>query len=513
MVTLRLFLRFFRIGGWVGLLVVSFYVLEWAVALLPSAPPLVVSRETTRITEPLAADGLPDFVRAAVELGSAAIPAETNAAAAIWQVVRLDPTDAFVDHSLARLTAADQLPEGDRFNPHPDDPADLDRTAAGRIVTACTHIPWRADQYPWLARWLDDNSTPLGVIAAGAQREGWCPPRCLPADRAPDNRFGTDPLLIQLVLPVEGRLDAIGTALMTRAMAQLGDGDPAAAWRDLDILLRLGDKVTDTPGPLVARTVGQSLLTKTARAVGTLAGDGRLADASLVDVQRALRKALDWAPLSASLESERLMGLDAIIWQCADPSKPNSIGSWARLPFAIVAIDTGRLLADANRAIDQLVDIVSLPTRRERLRAWRSYADTIDARRRAPFPRRAWFQPWYEVLTEGINRAIFGLMLPGMEPSLQAEDRARAALVLADCAVALERFRLRHGRPPESLAELVPDFLPMLPLDPFTDLPPGYRCEDGRWTLWSGAAPEGGEEDDLVVRWPTAWSGDGPSTR
>jgi hypothetical protein len=84
-------------------------------------------------------------------------------------------------------------------------------------------------------------------------------PRCLPADRAPDNRFGTDPPLISMVLPGEGMLDAIGTACMTRAMAQLGDGDPAAAWRVLDILLRLGDKVTDTPGPLVARTVGQSL--------------------------------------------------------------------------------------------------------------------------------------------------------------------------------------------------------------------------------------------------------------
>lgn len=44
-----------------------------------------------------------------------------------------------------------------------------------------------------------------------------------------------------------------------------------------------------------------------------------------------------------------------------------------------------------------------------------------------------------------------------------------ASLVVARTAVALQRYRLRHGKLPEQLALLVPDFLPALPEDPFAN--------------------------------------------
>ncbi len=52
----------------------------------------------------------------------------------------------------------------------------------------------------------------------------------------------------------------------------------------------------------------------------------------------------------------------------------------------------------------------------------------------------------------------------------------RSAAVL----LAVERFRLRHGRWPEALAELVPDFLSAVPLDPLDGRPLRLRrLEDG----------------------------------
>jgi hypothetical protein len=52
--------------------------------------------------------------------------------------------------------------------------------------------------------------------------------------------------------------------------------------------------------------------------------------------------------------------------------------------------------------------------------------------------------------------------------------------------VALERFRLAKKAWPEELAELKPNYLKEVPVDPFSGAPWGYRVDaDGEFTLWS----------------------------
>ena len=56
--------------------------------------------------------------------------------------------------------------------------------------------------------------------------------------------------------------------------------------------------------------------------------------------------------------------------------------------------------------------------------------------------------------------------------ALKGFSRTRAAIV----AIALERWRLAHaGQLPASLFELVPDYLPAVPADPYDDQPLRYR--------------------------------------
>lgn len=65
-------------------------------------------------------------------------------------------------------------------------------------------------------------------------------------------------------------------------------------------------------------------------------------------------------------------------------------------------------------------------------------------------------------------------------------------------AVALERYRLRHGAYPDSLAALVPEFLPAVPVDVATLLPPKYTREpSGGFSLQSPGwdALDGGKDD------------------
>lgn len=80
---------------------------------------------------------------------------------------------------------------------------------------------------------------------------------------------------------------------------------------------------------------------------------------------------------------------------------------------------------------------------------------------------------------------------------------------LTDIALAIERFRRKHGRPPKNLEELVPNFLPMVPLDPFADQPLRFKSSgDGLliYSVGSDGIDNGGTEDsgkaepDIVIR-------------
>ena len=78
------------------------------------------------------------------------------------------------------------------------------------------------------------------------------------------------------------------------------------------------------------------------------------------------------------------------------------------------------------------------------------------------------------------------LMLPAVaQISMQAlvlETRRRQALI----ALALERFFVKQGRYPATLAELTPDFLPAVPLDPCGEKAMRYRITPaGLYQLWS----------------------------
>lgn len=64
--------------------------------------------------------------------------------------------------------------------------------------------------------------------------------------------------------------------------------------------------------------------------------------------------------------------------------------------------------------------------------------------------------------------------------------RLEARVDLLRTGIALERHRLAEGRPPGDLKELVPTYLPALPMDPFDVKPLRYRVQlDGSPHLWS----------------------------
>ncbi len=69
----------------------------------------------------------------------------------------------------------------------------------------------------------------------------------------------------------------------------------------------------------------------------------------------------------------------------------------------------------------------------------------------------------------------------------------RAKIVSTQVGLALELYRQAKGAYPATLTALVPDFLPVVPADPFTDKPLIYRTEPGGAVVYS--LGQGGRED------------------
>jgi len=79
--------------------------------------------------------------------------------------------------------------------------------------------------------------------------------------------------------------------------------------------------------------------------------------------------------------------------------------------------------------------------------------------------------PQFHVFSGQWLRAMNGTGIILKDASMTARLRA------AQVAIAIERYRLVHGQPPETLAELAPTYLKTVPTDPFDPASAGLRCK------------------------------------
>ena len=76
-------------------------------------------------------------------------------------------------------------------------------------------------------------------------------------------------------------------------------------------------------------------------------------------------------------------------------------------------------------------------------------------------------------------------LMPFIELGFRTAASRAARIRLADLALAVERYRLANGRLPKVIDDLTPDFIPSVPLDPYTDEPLHYRPTDDGFVIYS----------------------------
>ena len=103
---------------------------------------------------------------------------------------------------------------------------------------------------------------------------------------------------------------------------------------------------------------------------------------------------------------------------------------------------------------------------------------------------------------------LSGLLLPASYKAMYAALDGDATRGLVRLAVAAAAYKAKHGKHPEKLAELVPEFLPEVPTDPYDGRPIRLRREEGGVVLYSvgrDRKDDGGRAMD-EEKWEGDWA-------
>ncbi len=292
-----------------------------------------------------------------------------------------------------------------------------------------------------------------------------------------DIRYADGP---NAILPHLALHKSMAVQLRTRAAARVAAGDTAGAAEDIDTMLRLAELTGEDP-TLIGYLVRVAIQNIASSAFWDGTSQHAWSEAQLVAFQQRFAALKQRDALVQAFRGERLFGkttfelmregrLDPEMLGAMDSGRDGVIG--AVMPKAWLLQNQ----AYHSRVMDQVVDALqhSDPERgigakgsaweKERIDGW-----LVDTTRQRYHP--------YRIFTH--------MLLPALAQVHAKADRSLTTARLAMAVAALERHRLANGGYPKALADLVPRFLPAVPLDPMDGQPLRYRLNaDGSFTLY-----------------------------
>lgn len=498
---------YWLVGGGGTLLLLL--VVLWA-ALGPNAP-IRISRETTYLTSPLKEDGLVDYCLAVERQRSQQVRPQQNGAIPLAKAIAVGWTpekDRLIceqldipwpiagrvvvpddDEQLEIIqywlySAADVVPppEEDRFY------------EAGEAIAAAMRAPWRRDQFPLLADWVESNQAGLDRLQAIENCTHYFLPTPQDEDFKDRNAF-----------LIDGNTAALRSAarcLLVRAMFRLGEGNADAAWRDLRIVFRLSHLLTPSPsvfdvlmrGTLRCQAIAAArqliasewcddqLLQEIEQFCDTLPPVTDMADA-IDATERFL--ALDYGAMVAAADK----GVEVPGCLCCQPGQ-----MWFRAPF-----DRNAFLMRINHWCDQLVSTArSHPVGQARVDAVNAFDASLHT---LVFQRSDWGVARDVALNQTARGRILGdifswKMLLSLHQGFEVELSRHAEFQMFRVAIALERYRRGTGDYPAQLSELEGRIDADLLADPFSNNPLVYQRIDDRYMLYSVHRNQKDEQGD-----------------
>lgn len=483
---------------------------------------IIISRETTFITEPLALDGLPDYEKYLLELSRRNVSPEENAAVLIlqasWPVNRSTPDSAAIAQELQiKSIPAPQKMLQDFSNDEnqrqlalllgwcPDiddattasldeqpieDPEVWDNESNNNYLYSpnsslvmdslqqTTSRPWTTNQLPFLANWVDQNKQPLDLLVEASRR-----PKCyFPSPSLLNDQHN---ILLEMDLPGLCAIRDAHLPLSIRAMRNLGEGNLNDAWQDILALHRLARLTAQ--GPALYDQFYAFVIESTA-SDDTLAllSDARLTSDQAKQTQSDLKSLPRFDRVADAFDGgERAIFLDSMT-RHRGAVAVDSHGYVCNFPWEeYLSINWNVACRKGNDYFDRLSAAARLPTYAARQQAFSSiYAENslqVDPRPRVlstalvnPFARN-----------EMAAAIVLSYFLDPLKTCVARQDEANARLDLLRIAAALAIYRAEHGKYPIKLDELIPDPLSTEPVDLYTESPFLYRRTDDGYLLYN----------------------------
>jgi hypothetical protein len=258
-----------------------------------------------------------------------------------------------------------------------------------------------------------------------------------------------------------------------QARAQLALGEPEEAYQSLQDVLQTQRALKDEP-TLVSGLTRLAAIGHTVETIGEGLRGHHWDESTLRKLQTVLATISIWEDLRLTLAAEYAGRNSIYELLLSNSAKRDQLLDAKVGRFAYLYRSIPRHFFRANQLrsdlyFDELLARISVDGR--------TYDPDL------PTPSSA------EILNGYIAPYYYGLFrveLPMYASVLEGYVRQKAQLDEASVAIALELYRLAHGGLPETLRELVPEYLPAVPLDPYTQKPLLYRrAEGGTFLLYS----------------------------
>ena len=266
-----------------------------------------------------------------------------------------------------------------------------------------------------------------------------------------------------------------------RLRAHLALGDSRAAYEDFRQCFQSYRALVEEP-TLICALVKITCLRLAISAVGDGLGDHLWTDTELQKIATDFTTARVWNDYTSAFASERGFGnsIEEEHIAMTPWSRAKVIGAIKGLPGlsgpsiapSLALFIPDRMFRDnqlrANHHIDELLNRVNADGTK-----YDPDAQTLSDDDHLQGFDTIWF-------------ALFKMSAPVFSTMGGQFAFVQTQLDMASLGIAIERFRLARGAIPETLAELVPEFIPQLPRDVYSDAPMIYRPrENGQFLLYS----------------------------
>jgi hypothetical protein len=239
-----------------------------------------------------------------------------------------------------------------------------------------------------------------------------------------------------------------GRILQIEAIVYAENNEPENAIESVNAIFGLAGSLKNEP-ILVSYLVHMAVKTIGVSAIERILNRVSLTDEQLVHLSEILSNAYNQSGLSRAIAGERCFGIDLLRYP--DTRKYQSIGGDFGPSDVLITLYSVAGLSDKdlNLYLDFLtgyIEAAKLPEHK------RCKAAELISKKTKQIPK-------IQVLLRTLNPAFGRIMI--------RDILSIAQMRMAEVAVAIERYRLSHDKLPESLVELVPDYLESVPKDPF----------------------------------------------